>query len=41
MSVLMVIAIALRVIAWHRRGFQGSLAFFALCRLDVAGWRPP
>ena len=33
---LMVIAVALSMIAWRRRGSQGSLTFFVLCLLGGA-----
>ena len=34
--VLIVVAIALSMIAWRRRGSQGSLTFFVLCLLGGA-----
>ena len=34
--VLMLVAIALSMVAWRRRGSQGSLAFFVLCLLGGA-----
>ena len=34
--VLMIVAVVLSMIAWRRRGSQGSLSFFVLCLLGGA-----